>query len=176
MPERHVALLRAINLGGHNKLPMADLRALFTDLGCADVRTYIQSGNVVYQPPKAAGDDFGARVADAIDQRFGLKVPVIVRRGNRLAELAEKHPLAQPDDSHKALYVGFLSGPPQGEIDPERSPQDTVQIDGHDLYLRYPQGVARSKLTNAYLDRALGVVSTLRNWRTVQTLAEWAMG
>lgn len=172
----HVALLRGINLAGKNRLPMKDLSALFTDAGCTDVRTYVQSGNVVFQ----AGPNLARRVPDVIEkairERFGISVPVVTRSAAELRKVAKANPFLARDRDTSALHVAFLAAKPTAtqitSLDPDRSPQDEFTVLGREVYLRLPNGVGRTKLSNAYLDAKLGTTSTLRNWRTVLNLIE----
>jgi uncharacterized protein (DUF1697 family) len=169
-----IALLRGINVGGRNKLPMADLRELFEEAGCSDVRSYIQSGNVICGASAALRQRLPSRISGAIAERFGYDVPVVVRTGAELAAVASEHPLRGPRTDDKTLHVAFLAHAPSAKqraaLDPERSPPDRFELRGRELYLCCPNGIARTKLTNAYLDRTLGTVSTVRNWNTVQKL------
>ena len=170
---RYVALLRGINVGGRNKLPMADLRDAFTAAGCTGVRTYIQSGNVVFE----AALDLAGRVPEivtrAISQRVGISTAVVVRSGSELQQVATSNPFDTSGDP-RFLQVAFLEGTPDAEavalLDPERSPPDVFAVRGCNVYLHYPNGTARSKLTNEYLARQLQTASTMRNWRTVLAL------
>jgi len=174
----HVALLRGINVGGRNRLPMSDLVRMFSDTGCHRVRTYIQSGNVVFE----AAPDLAARIpeliATSIHDRFGFLVPVIVRTAEQLCQVVESNPFLAPSADKRALHVAFLADRPDpakvATLDPDRSPPDELAIQGREIYLRLPNGVARTKLTNAYLDSRLGTTSTMRNWRTTCRLLELA--
>ena len=169
----HVALLRGINVGGKNKLPMADLRALFEALGCRSVATYIQSGNVVFAARAAVAKGLAARAAAALADRFGLKVPVVLRSAAELRDASRGNPFADDGDS---LHVGFLADAPDparlARLDPDRGKPDVFRVVGREVYLRFPGGVARSKLTAAYFDATLGTTITMRNWRTVTALVE----
>lgn len=172
---RHIALLRGINVGGKNKLPMKTLRALLEGLGCADVATYIQSGNAVFDGSATLAKALPEKLAQAIDRELGLSVPVVLRSAAQWHEVAAGYPFDAEDD---AVHVAFLADKPTAArvrgLDPDRSPGDSFEVVGREVFLHCPNGVARSKLTNAWLDRALGTVSTSRNWRTVQKLAEMA--
>ncbi len=176
MAGKHVALLRGINVGGKNKLPMKDLVAIFEKLGCAEVKTYIQSGNVVFAAPAALAKGLPAKLASAIKKALGLQVPVVLRSAAEFRKAAAKHPLAGPGLDEKTLGIMFLADKPSAaqakKLDPERSPGDRFKLVGRDLYMSYPNGSARSKLTNAYFDSVLETVSTARNWRTVGKLVE----
>jgi uncharacterized protein (DUF1697 family) len=171
-----VAFLRGINVGGKNKLPMAELTRLCSQLGCADVGTYVQSGNVVFRASAELARALEADLAAALRARFGLSVPVILRTAAEIAAVARANPFLKAGAAPETLHVAFLaSAPAAGRaagLDPERSPGDAFALRGRELYLHLPNGVARTKLSNAYLDRTLDTTSTLRNWRTVQALLE----
>ncbi len=156
---------------------MADLRDIFAGAGCAAVHTYIQSGNVVFE----AAQDMAERVPEivtlAISRRFDIETAVIVRSREELRQVADSNPFDTSGDP-RLLHVAFLQDTPGAEsvtrLDPDRSPPDAFAVRGRNVYLHYPNGVARSKLTNEYLAGQLQTVSTTRNWRTVLTLLEMA--
>jgi uncharacterized protein (DUF1697 family) len=178
-PTTFVALLRGINVGGKNKLPMKDLVALFERAGARDVQHYIQSGNVVFAA--AEGDRIAESVRRGIERDHGLKVPLVLRTAAEMRSVLRTNPfLDAPDADPKPLHVAFLADKPAKEraslLDPQRSVPDAFVLRGRDLYLRLPNGVARSKLTNAYFDTTLRTTSTVRNWATVERLAEMAGG
>jgi uncharacterized protein (DUF1697 family) len=174
MATSYLALLRAINVSGKNKLPMNDLRELFVETGCENVRTYIQSGNVVFEAAAAVAKDLPETMAALINERFGMHSPVIVRTAKELAAVVDGNPFLKAGAPEKELHVMFLADAPGASrietLDPARSPGDEFAVHGKDVYLRLPDGVGKSKLTNAYVDAKLGTVSTVRNWRTVTTL------
>lgn len=161
-------------MGGRNKLPMKDLRALFAAAGCTDVRTYIQSGNVIFDSGAANMDGLADEIAAALAARFGHNVPVVLRTIEELAWAATANPFLEPDADPRSLHVSFLSKRPQKAaveaLDADRSPPDEFAVIGREIYLRCPNGVARSKLTNAWFDSKLGATSTMRNWNTVTKL------
>ena len=173
--QRYVALLRGVNVGGKNKLLMADLRDIFTAAGCAAVQTYIQSGNVVFKAAPGLAERAPEIVALAIRERFGYETAVVVRSSEELRQVAASNPFDTSGDP-RFLQVAFLEDAPSAEavsrLDPERSPPDAFAVRGRNVYLHYPNGVARSKLTNEYLAAQLQAASTIRNWRTVLTLRE----
>lgn len=174
----HVALLRGINVGGRNKLPMKRLRALFEAAGCEDVRTYIQSGNVVFRAEPALGRRIPTVVKNAIAAQHDMDVPVVTRTAAELASAAMHNPYLKKGADERTLHVMFLVDEPGpgdvASLDPDRSPGDDFVVRGREIYLHCPKGVARTKLTNAYFDRRLGTTSTLRNWRTVCKLRAMA--
>jgi uncharacterized protein (DUF1697 family) len=174
---RHVALLRGINVGGKNKLAMADLAAAFREAGCGDVQTYIQSGNVLFTAPPALARRIPAAIARALRDGFGLEVPVVVRSAAELCRVVETNPFAgRRGVVAAAFHVAFLADRPPARrvaaLDPQRSPGDEFRVLGREVYLCCPGGIGRTKLTNAWFDAGLGTTSTLRNWNTVVKLAE----
>ena len=173
--QRYVALLRGVNVGGKNKLPMADLRDIFTAAGCAAVQTYIQSGNVVFEAAQDLAERVPEIVTRAIRRRFGYETAVVMRSSEELRRVVSSNPFDTSGDP-RFLQVAFLEDTPGAEavsrLDPQRSPPDAFAVRGRNVHLHYPNGVARSKLTNEYLAAQLQTVSTMRNWRTVLSLLE----
>jgi uncharacterized protein (DUF1697 family) len=173
-----VALLRGINVGGKNKLPMADLSAMFTGAGCAGVQTYIQSGNVVFDAPAALADGLPVRIQQAIADRFGYRIPVVMRTAGELAAIFRENPFLAGGADPDTLHVVFVAGTPEASrvaaLDPHRSPPDELLARGREIYLRCPNGFARTRITSAYLDTTLATTTTVRNWRTVEKLAQLA--
>jgi uncharacterized protein (DUF1697 family) len=176
----YLALLRGINVGGKNKLPMKDLIGIFTAAGCADVRTYIQSGNVLFKATAILAAELPDRIAARIAEQFGYRTPVVLRTAAELADVVADNPFLKQGGDEDLLHVLFLSSLPSPELisslDHGRSPPDTFLVKGREVYLQLPNGVARSKLTNAYFDSKLKTTSTGRNWRTVNTLLELMNG
>ena len=174
MARRHLALLRGINVGGKNRLPMETLRGLFATAGCTDVETYIQSGNVVFHAPARKLKTLAGELQAAIEAGLGLKVPVVLRSGDAWAEVAKAHLLAKGADP-AFLHVVFRADVPDAKalagLEANRSPPDTFVVRGSEVYLHCPKGYGQSKLTNAWFDSKLSTVSTVRNWRTVQELS-----
>ena len=175
----HVALLRAVNVGGRNRIPMPALRQALEDRGLAEVSTVLQSGNVVFE---AAGSE--AAVAEAIraaiTTTFGFDAAVLVRTAAQLAAVAVANPFLAEGEARDptTLHVAFLDRTPTAvaaaRLDEERSPPDAFELRGREVYLSYPNGSGRSRLTLGYLERLLAVEATARNWRTVLRLAEAA--
>jgi uncharacterized protein (DUF1697 family) len=172
--ERHVALLRAINVGGRNILPMKDLVALFEAAGCEDVVTYIQSGNVVFRASDKVLATLAAQVEKAITKRFGFEAPVVLRSARELDAVARANPFQDADED--ALYVGFLREHPSASrvaaLDPQRSKGDEFVVKGREIYMRLATGAAKTKLTVTWFDKELGTVTTVRNVRTLAKLRE----
>jgi uncharacterized protein (DUF1697 family) len=173
---KHVALLRGINVGGKNILPMKTLAEIFAKAGCRDVTTYIQSGNVVFSAPAAVLKKLPRVISKQIADEFGHQVPVVIRSHEELAAVIRDNPYLQAGEPEKTLHVMFLAATPGAEavakLDPLRSPPDRFAVAGHHVYLHLPNGMGNSKLTNAWLDAKLSTVSTARNWATILKLHE----
>lgn len=170
-----VALLRGINVGGRTRVPMAALRDVATDLGLADPRTHLQSGNLVFTTSPDDLTGVGARLEAAITDVFGLDVRVLVRTHDELADAVARNPFADAAAADpKSVHLLFLDRAPTpdqiGGLDPHRSPPDEFRVSGREIFLHYPNGSGRSKLTLDWFERGLGAVGTARNWRTVTAL------
>jgi len=164
----YVALLRGVNVGGNNTLLMADLRAHFESLGLSDVRTFIQSGNVLFN----SADDVRADTLEAaIAKRFNIETPVIVRTARQFATAARRRPFPEADTTR--LHVGFLRRDPTADkvaaLELDQFAPDQAVVIGSEVYLSLPSGMARNKLPT-YVDRRLGSSMTIRNWNTVTKL------
>jgi uncharacterized protein (DUF1697 family) len=168
----YAVLLRGINLGSHNRLSMADLRAVLERAGCTDVRTYLQSGNGVVGWAGSA-EDLERAVAVEL-MAHGLPVPVLVRSAAELVSVVERNPWPGEELDPKLFHVGFLFADPDPElvaaVDGEALLPERFAVSDREAYLYYAGGVQRSRL-----DRVrLGVQMTARNWRTVLALRELA--
>jgi uncharacterized protein (DUF1697 family) len=158
---------------------MPELRALLADGGFGDVRTYVQSGNVVL----SSGDP-PAEVASVAEQliaeRFGFEVDVIVRTDSELAEVVRLNPLAEVADNPKRYQVSFCEAEPDpdavSQIAAAAAESERLVAIGRELYAWHPEGVARSKLWAKLAGNRLGVRATARNWTTVETLLEMTRG
>ena len=172
----YAALLRAINLGSHNKISMADLRPVFVAIGAEDVTTYVQSGNVVFKSGVRKQPELERTIERQISRDLGLDVTVLLRSAPQLAKLVDGNPFASRETAK--LHVTFLADAPSRarvrDLDPERGAPDEFRVAGREIYLHYPNGYGRTKLNNAYFEKALGIAATTRNWRTVTKLAELA--
>jgi len=173
-----VALLRAVNVGGRNTVPMQALRAVL-ETEFADVSTLLQSGNVLLTSA-ALEHEVSETVARMVEEAFGLLVPVVVRTATEIEHVARDNPFLKDgaERDPTTLHVAFLSTRPPAAaiaaIDPTRSPPDTCVVSGREIYLEYPNGSGRSRLTLDYIERCVGVTGTARNWRTVERLASLA--
>ncbi|MBI5852253.1 MAG: DUF1697 domain-containing protein [Planctomycetes bacterium] len=177
---RFLALLRGINVGGRNALPMAELRALGEELGWSNLRTYIQSGNLVFAA-KRSGRDVERRLEDELEaglaRRCAWSVPVIVRGASRWTAYVRGNPFAAAAEATPNLVMLGLSkelpSPDAPGVLMDRARDgEQIALVGDALWIHFPGGVARSKLAQALLDRVVGSPVTMRNWNTVRMLGE----
>jgi len=201
--ETYVALLRAVNVGGHAPLAMAELRRSLEGLGLRDVRTHLQSGNVVFDADDAPSLERAAAIEVRIERDLGPRVGVRVLRAAEMARVVAANPFAaEPGVDEKALHATFiLSAASEGDFGPateeafaaayragfekpglpaaegERAAfVGTPVLATPVVYLHLPHGYGRTNLNNAYFERALGAAATTRNWRTVRALAGLVAG
>lgn len=177
---KYVALLRGINVGGRHIVRMADLRAQCDNLGFSSVATYLQSGNVVFHTSTRSAAAVGRRLEEAIRSRFGFEVGVVIRTAKEIASAMEHNPFArEAANDPTRVHVAFLPARPEpARVRAIRAPEsgaDAFQVIGREIYLHYPDGAARTKLTNTLFERGLGMIATARNWRTVVALHRLAM-
>jgi uncharacterized protein (DUF1697 family) len=173
--QTYIALLRGVNLGARNKVSMADLRTLVESLGAEDVTTYVQSGNVVFKSPDSAVDLAGG-IEEQIKRDLGLNVTVLMFTKAQLAKVLAGNPFVDGGRDPKRLHVTFLAGAPHRDrvrrVVAKQFEPDEFHVAGLVIYLHCPNGYGRSKLSNAYLEKQLGVPATTRNWNTVTKLVE----
>ena len=174
-----VALLRAVNVGGHNKIKMDELRALFEALDFWGVETYVQSGNVVFGTRERDLARLTQRIRGGIERRFGLRAEVILRTASELSEVIRRNPfVARKDIDPAKLHVVFLADSPRPGTSEKllgiRADHEEVKVGRRELYIYYPNGAGKSKLTLALMEKTLGVFGTARNWNTTNKLLEMA--
>jgi uncharacterized protein (DUF1697 family) len=172
---RHVVLLRGINIGSRNRISMPELREALEDAGFEDVRTHLQSGNVVLTS-SAKPESVARKCEKLISERFGLEIPVVVRTGAELAAVVKRNPLAKVATDPKRYQVSFLSAklPAKvvGELEAVAADSEQVVAVGREVYAWHPKTIARSKLWTKLAGKGLGVTATARNWATVEALLE----
>jgi uncharacterized protein (DUF1697 family) len=172
-----IVLLRGINIGPHNRIAMPALRELLTGAGFGDVRTYVQSGNVVLTSDAEPGA-LAQECERLIAAELGLEIPVVVRTRDELAAVVDRDPLGAVAESPKRYQVSFLSAEPDPELvrrlEGLAAGDERFTAIGREFYTWHSEGVARSKLWAAIADRRLGVTATARNWTTVTTLLAMA--
>ena len=171
----YVALLRGINVGGNNRLPMQTLRSLLQELGFQNVQTYIQSGNIVFQSPQTDPLHLASIITQAIQETHGFAPHTLVLSADEFQTSAQQNPYPQAEKSPKSLHLFFLESVPTNP-DPQKlntlkSPTEAFQLQNKTLYLHAPDGIGRSKLA-ASIEKTLQVPTTARNWNTVQNLLE----
>ncbi len=170
-----IAMLRAVNVGGHQKIGMEPLRKLFESLGLHQPRTFIQSGNVVFATTEKNLVRLRSRIGDSIEQNFGFRPEIILRTAPELRDAIARNPFAdRPDLDPARLLVFFLAGEPapaarelvlQLDISPEE-----LHFRGRELYIYYTNGMARPRVSTALIEKRLKTPGTGRNWNTVNKL------
>ena len=175
--ETGIAILRGINVSGVRKLPMADLRKLCEGLGWVNVRTYIQSGNVVFEVPKV-GPALARSLEQAIRKQFGFDVPVLVLTSKDLQQVIAGNPFIKENGIElDKLHVTFLAEVPKQRIGAEGNyAPDRFILGKKEIYLHCPEGYGNTKLNNTFFENKLKVSATTRNWRTVNELVRMAKG
>ena len=170
---RYIALLRAINLGPTRKVPMAELRSLLGELGFGNVKTLLQSGNVVLDA-ELDPDALVALLEERLGQAFGFAVPVILRTRDELAAVVERDPLADVVTEPKRYQVLFLARALDrsrvADLDPADFAPETFHPEDREIYVWSPEGIQNSPVLKALGDKRIGVAATARNWRTVTRL------
>jgi len=170
---RWILLLRGINVGGKNKLPMADLKTLLSKLGVSDIQTYIQTGNAVFLAPGLSPQSFSQKLSEAISDTHGFAPQIILLTDEVFIHSIENCPFPKDESSEKILHFYFLTEP---ALAPQVDKLNEIKIASEQwsliddvFYLYAPDGFGRSKLA-AKAEKLLGVGATVRNWRTVQKL------
>jgi uncharacterized protein (DUF1697 family) len=174
---RHIVLLRGINLGPRNRIAMGELREALEEAGFEDVRTHLQSGNVVLTST-VKPESVARKCEKVIKERFGLEIPVVVRSRAELARVVKRNPLEKIATEPKRYQVSFLSAKPRAkvvrELEAVADDSEQVVVIGREIYAWHPKTVARSKLWAQLAGKGLGVTATARNWATVEALLELA--
>jgi uncharacterized protein (DUF1697 family) len=177
VPDRLIALLRGINVGGNKPIDMGRLRQTLANLGYSDVRTYLQSGNAIFTS-KAGPAEAATTLEDAIAGEFGIDCRVIVRTAAEVRAIMAADPLLHLLGNPSRHFVAFPDGPPRPEgvtsLTSEDYGIDQLRVVDSHVYLWCPDGISKSPFARANFDRILGVPVTMRNWNTVTRLAELA--
>jgi uncharacterized protein (DUF1697 family) len=174
---RYVALLRSVNVAGHGRIAMADLRASFDALGYADVR--IQTGNVLFSTSSKSENAVAAAIEAQLAEDFGDSPAVLLRTVAELQRVGRSSPYAKAGANPARHHVTFLATTPSKAALAALSPlppsrKDELVVDGREVYVHTPDGYHETKYSGSFLERRLGLVSTTRNWNTVQKLCELA--
>jgi uncharacterized protein (DUF1697 family) len=175
----YVAMLRGINVSGHNPVKMELLRKSFEKLKCTRVRTYVQSGNVVFDAPATPITRLQEKIEKQIQRDFAISVPVVLRTSKELAAIIRRNPFpADPAIDRSKLHVTFLAEPcPESKsqsLNSLAAPAERFQVSGSEVFLYCPNGYGNSKLSNTAVEKKLGIRATTRNWKTVNALAQLA--
>lgn len=177
---RQIALLRGINVGGHKRVAMARLREMMQTLGYEDVRTYVQSGNVVFSGPEQAPAEVARRLSERVAATFGFEVAVVVRTRDELVEVVQANPLrgvATEPSRHHVIFLSAEVDPERvADLDPDGYAPDAFRLRGSEIYLWTPGGIRDSRLAKALSEKRLGVTATARNFKTVEKLLALAAG
>ena len=168
----YIALLRGVNVGGHNKMPMADLRILLSHLGFQDVMTYIQSGNVVFKFNKVSTFKIEVQIKDAIKNHFGFEIPVIIKTISELKSIFNHCPF--PQEQKEQSYFNILYAEPKEqdieEISGMSYPDEDFIITKKCIYLYCKNGYGRTKFNSNFFEKKLKTIATTRNYKTILKL------
>jgi uncharacterized protein (DUF1697 family) len=178
---RFVSLFRGINVGGHQSVRMDALKELHESLGLQAVATYIQSGNVVFSSENADVTQIQKQIEYGFAQTFGFQVNVMVRTAEEFNVMIENNPFQnQPMKESKWVVAMFLASQPMStareDIQKTYTGPEELYITGQEVYIYYPEGIGRSKLTNVFLEKKLKTMGTARNWNTVLRLQKMMQG
>lgn len=172
-----IALLRGINVTGNNRLPMKELSALLTSMGLRDVRTYIQSGNVVFRCEQKDKASLAAKIGSAIEAQHGFAPHVLLLDAAELRQAIAGNPFPEAATNPKSVHLFFLADAPQHpdlkSLEAIKTDSENYRLAGKLFYLHTPEGFGTSRLP-ARVEKLLGVATTARNWNTVCKLAEMA--
>lgn len=174
-----ISMLRGVNVGGHNKIRMDALRALYESLGLRDAQTYVQSGNVIFRTEARDLALLPQRIGNGIERSFGFRPDIIVRTSSELRDVIARNPFAKRRDIDPAkLLVTFLASDPDPQardtLRGMKTDPEELRIDGRELYIYFPNGMARPKLSWPLFEKTLKTSGTGRNWNTVRKLLEMA--
>lgn len=171
----HLALLRGINVSGHNMMKMEALKTMLENIGFTNVRTYLQSGNVFIDTEEESASKVGFMIKQEIFKVFGHEVPTIVITKDDLELCFKNSPyLKEKDIDTKKLYVAFVSTELKKEnindLKISQFKPDEASIDGNRIFIKYDVGAGKTRLEGKYIEKKLNVIVTMRNWNTVTNL------
>ncbi|HKV29078.1 MAG TPA: DUF1697 domain-containing protein [Candidatus Acidoferrales bacterium] len=174
-----ISMLRGVNVGGHNKIKMDELRKVYESLKLRDCRTYVQSGNVVFRTEERDLSALRERIEKKIEKRFGFRPDVIVRTSAELRDAIARNPFGKRSGIEPGkLLVTFLAGEPGAEARAKvlamKFESEELGISGRELYIYFRNGMGRTKLSWVAIAKALGTTGTGRNWNSVTKLLEMA--
>lgn len=169
-----ISLLKGVNIGGHHKIKMDALRELYATMGLPDARTYVQSGNILFRAAERDRARIAKRIGDGIEEKYGFRPEVVLRTLPEMKSVVTRNPFAGREvlEPHK-LAVLFLAGAPQGAKSlVVKADKEEVKIDGQEVFVYFPDGIGKSKLSVPAIEKGLKTIATARNWNTVLKLVE----
>ena len=173
----YIALLRGINVSGQKKIRMADLKSQLDELGWEGIRTYIQSGNIVFKSADGNPVLLAQKIKQKLQEKYGFEVPTLVLEPRELMHIINNNPFTRdPETAQERLYVTFLFDTPRADL--VRKPREPKQsneqflIDDKIIFLYYPAGYGRAVMNNNAFEKGLKVEATKRNWKTINKLHE----
>lgn len=172
----YIALLRGINVGGHKRIFMADLRSLFEDWGFSDVKTYIQSGNIVFKSEETLVEELVGKIRSGILNAYGFELAVWVGERKDLMRIAGENPYRDVDEADRRVYFVFITETPRADLTNSlksvECENELFSVTNHCIYLYCRNGYGKARCNNAFFESALKVKTTARNFRTVNKLIE----
>lgn len=178
---KYASVLRGINISGQKKIKMADLKSLYESLGFQNVVTYIQSGNVIFDTNSKDKSELKAKIEKVIEEEYKFHVPVEIRTHREIADIIDNNPLdpVDPQKNGTKVLVTFLSSQPTdarvSDLQHHVAAPEQLFVMGKEVYLYCPNGYGKSKLSNTFLEKKLGVGATTRNWKSVLKLYELSL-
>lgn len=180
MTKTYISILRGINVSGKNKIKMDDLRKSYEIMGCKNVSTYIQSGNVVFVGNAIKCEEWASKISKRIKKDFGFDVPIQVLEKEQIQQIIQENPFLKDEGKNAAFFhVTFLDSKPEN-IDYKtlasktQTGEELVILDSV-VYVYCPNGYGKTKLNNTYLEKQLKVSATTRNWKTTNALLDIAL-
>jgi uncharacterized protein (DUF1697 family) len=175
----YIAILRGINVSGQKKILMEDLRYLMEGQGFQNVRTYIQSGNIIFESTETLSEKIRSKIENTIFNKYGFHVPVIIRTKDEMENVISNNPFLNRENINEdKLHVTFFNEPPDKErikeIEKVNYSPDEFFFSDKEVYLHCPEGYGRTKLSNNFIEKKLKKTATTRNWKTVKKLIEIA--
>lgn len=171
-----VSMLRAVNVGGTSRIKMSALQTLYESLGLADVRTLLQSGNVVFRSSLKDRSQLAKRIRQELERQLDLQIEVLLRTLAEIQSIVERGPVLSPRADMSKLLVMFLADVPDAQLQASllksHKGPEMIELRGPEIYLYYPEGVGRSKLSGAVIENRLQTYGTARNWNTLTKLLE----
>lgn len=172
--KKHIALLRGINVGGHKKILMTDLKLLFESLGFTEVQTYIQSGNVVFASKEE--NNLENKITEAIKTKFGFFVPILIKKASEMAKILSKCPFSE-EKREKSYFILLKASPSKKDIELTTHfshINEEFYILEDCIYIYYREGAGKAKMGNNFFEKKLKVIATARNYRTMVKLLDMA--